>query len=116
MHLYVHRLVAEAFHKKPAGKEHVNHIDADTGNNRSENLAWVTPKENVHHSVALGRQKFNWRKGMRPKVAKFSKSQVLEIRDLAARGDITKTAIAARFGCGISTISRIVRREVYIDI
>lgn len=44
----VHRLVAEAFCKKPDGKNVVDHIDGSTKNNRADNLRWVTQKENVH--------------------------------------------------------------------
>lgn len=52
----VHRLVATAF-VKPNGKPHINHIDSDRGNNRVDNLEWVTPKENSEHAVRAGRTK-----------------------------------------------------------
>ena len=51
----VHRLVAEAFID---GKTHmanqVNHIDGDKRNNRSDNLEWVSCKENIRHSIDTG--------------------------------------------------------------
>jgi len=52
----VHQLVALAFHgPRPAGKE-VAHLDGNTANNRSSNLAWCTPKENNGHKRLHGTQ------------------------------------------------------------
>ena len=50
----VHRLVAKAFLPPPPSEAHtqVNHEDGDPGNNRVDNLAWVTPSENIRHSYA----------------------------------------------------------------
>lgn len=50
----VHRLVAMAFVEKPTGCDVVNHIDNDPTNNCSNNLEWVTQKENVHHAISIG--------------------------------------------------------------
>ena len=50
---YVHRLVAQAgFVPPPLSEAHtqINHKDGDPGNNRADNLEWVTPKENTQHS------------------------------------------------------------------
>lgn len=47
---FVHRLVADAFCKRPPGCDYVDHIDFDRLNNRADNLRWVTAKENVAHS------------------------------------------------------------------
>jgi hypothetical protein len=50
----VHRLVAAAFLGPcPEGKE-TNHKDGEKRNNRSENLEYVTHKENVAHSIRHG--------------------------------------------------------------
>jgi hypothetical protein len=54
---YVHRLVAEAFCKKQKGKYFVNHKDLNRLNNNSDNLEWVTSKENRIHFVLSDKYK-----------------------------------------------------------
>lgn len=52
---YVHRLVAEAFCEKPKGCDQVNHKDFNPGNNRADNLEWVTNRQNFDYSWERGR-------------------------------------------------------------
>lgn len=53
----VHVLVATAFVEKPLSDERleVNHIDMNRTNNCAWNLEWVTHKDNVRHSSAVGK-------------------------------------------------------------
>lgn len=47
----VHRAVAEAFLKKPDGKDVVDHINTIRNDNRVENLRWVTTAENCGNEI-----------------------------------------------------------------
>ena len=53
----VHRLVGKAFVAGYRPGLVINHIDCDKQNNTPGNLQWVTQKENIAHSWAMGRQK-----------------------------------------------------------
>ena len=53
----VHRLVAETWIPNPNGYEQVNHIDGNKDNNSVENLEWVTPSQNMYHSMRTGLRK-----------------------------------------------------------
>lgn len=54
MTLYMHRLLAGLFIKKPFGKNEINHIDGNKGNNSLENLEWCTHQENMEHAAKTG--------------------------------------------------------------
>lgn len=59
--LYVHRLIAESFVENPDNKKVVNHKDLNSLNNNSENLEWVTSKENVQYSLKRGSYKCEYK-------------------------------------------------------
>lgn len=51
----IHRLVALHFIKPVAGKNYINHKDANTHNNHVSNLEWCTQSENKKYSYQIGR-------------------------------------------------------------
>lgn len=54
---YLHRIIATAFVPNPKKKEAVNHIDGNRHNNKSENLEWVTHRENIVQNYVRKRNK-----------------------------------------------------------
>ena len=53
---YVHRLVAEAFIPNPEQLQTVNHINLNKGDNRVENLEWLSIGDNVRHYYRLAKE------------------------------------------------------------
>lgn len=51
LQISVHRLVAINFIPNLLNKKEVNHIDENKNNNKSNNLEWVTHKENMNHGT-----------------------------------------------------------------
>lgn len=102
----VHRLVAEAFVDNPEHKPAVNHIDGVRDNNVAENLEWVTPRENVWHSIKHGK-----RHACRevPRVGLLTDFQISQIDKL--RTIYSLSQIAKLFNIEYLSIKNIARKK-----
>ena len=98
----VHRLVLEAFVEPCPEGEECRHLNGVRDDNRLENLAWGTPKENKADQVLHGTKA----KGERHGSAKLTETDVVQIHNLIALG-LTQTKIAKQFGVDQTLISLI---------
>ena len=109
-HMLVHRIVARTFIGPiPDGLE-VNHKDGNKSNNRADNLEFVTPSENVRHSIAV--LKTERAPGEANGHAKLTDALIVEIRHAWDAGE-TRASIALRFGIDKSHAWRIGTRRAW---
>jgi hypothetical protein len=113
----VHRLVADAFCKKPNEKVEVNHIDGNKLNNNSDNLEWVSRSENIKHAFRLGLMLP--KRGILNSNSKLTGKDIKHIRDEyhynnGKRGMFRKLSIG--YGINKKTISQIVRKEIWSHV
>lgn len=100
----VHRLIATVLLEKPPEAVEVNHLNGVKADNRRDNLAWCTAKQNTQHAVQTGLHKAA--KGERQGHAKLTDEKVREIRKRLGEGAMVKQ-IAAEFGVSTAPISYI---------
>ena len=112
--IFVHRLVAEAFIPNPENKSLVLHIDGNPVNNCVSNLKWVTPKENVKHSIKIGLKENDH--GSLSCNSKLSPNEISYCRKMyQPRSKLYGCgALAKRFGVSKSTMSYILNNKTYI--
>ena len=105
----VHRLVLKTFNPVQNMAElQVNHIDLDKGNNRLENLEWVTPLENTIHAREHGHKRNQ--NGELNSMSVLDESQVIDIiRETNQPKPYRRTdqAIADEYGVSRKTITNI---------
>lgn len=104
-------LVLEAFHgPRPPGCQ-ARHLDGNKLNDRPDNLAWGTPKENSldkqrHGTELRGSQKPN---------ARLREADILEIRVLSRRGHSTK-GIARMYRVSSMCVYNILTRRKWAHV
>lgn len=102
----VHRLVDEQFIDNPENKKEVNHIDGNKINNNASNLEWCTRQENSDHAS---------RSGLRNTIRKFTKEQIIEIRNRIDNGEGFRK-VGREFNSPHPVIRKIYYRETYKEI
>ena len=107
----VHRLASECFlGKRPTGHQ-VNHKNGIKTDNRVENLEWVTPKENIHHSMLLP----NYPRGPIHGMSKLDYGDVVKIKELSRCG-FTQRIISKKFGISQSNVSQIIKGITWVTL
>lgn len=111
-----HRVVAESFLPKVAGKDYINHKNGIKTDNRVENLEWCTKSENTTHAYELGLEKKMT--GTKHHRHMFDQQAINDIRtncEPKSRGSNGIAAFARKYGCCNSTIARLVKGISYAD-
>ena len=103
-HHQVHRLVAKTFIGDSSLQ--VNHIDFDKGNNRIDNLEYLSSKENILHSVRAGRIIGSQAYG------KINFQIAQEIRKRVNGGESSKS-LAKKFKISPQTVCDIVKFRIW---
>jgi len=107
----IHRLVLETFVGPcPAGLE-TRHLNGNPADNRLDNLAWGTTKENCQDTVRHGNSLI----GERNKASKLTERQVKIIRSEHNCG-LSKKFLAKHYGVTRRTISHIINRKTWKHI
>jgi hypothetical protein len=107
----LHRLVAEAFVRKPKGWTSdwtVNHLDHNTLNNRVSNLKWCPLSENKKYSTTTKKRGI----GTRNSTSSLDARQVRRLRKLAAQGLSTREAAKA-IGCPVEVAYAAITYRTY---
>lgn len=108
----VHVMVCLAFHGDPPSPLHqVRHLNGRRTDNRVENLAWGTAKDNgvdrVRHGTTL--------KGEAHNLAKLTWADVRQIRERYATNRTSQYVLAEEFGVAQSQISSVIRGKTWAE-
>ena len=113
-HVYVHRLVANAFLENVNGKKYINHNNGIKDDNRPENLEWCTHKENIQHAQQNGMR--DAVVGENNHLAKLTETDVLDIRNTHNLGFVTQQELADAWNVGRTTIRAIIDYKTWKHI
>lgn len=99
----VSRLVCRAFHGAPPFEgAQASHLSGDKTDNRPDNLAWESAKQNCARKVAHGTQQTGARNGN----ARLTREQVVQVFVRVYAGE-SQAALAREFGVDNSTVNNI---------
>jgi hypothetical protein len=94
--VYVHHVIALTFlGEPPEGKEIVNHLDRNRGNNEMGNLEWCNQSENIKHA---------WKVREIFRGPNCTKAEIAEMYDMLDKGS-TMSAVARKFGRTLGTVA-----------
>lgn len=109
----VHRIVAETFLGPPPFEGAVvRHLDDNPTNNRVENLAWGSHKENAADRKRNGRD----RRGSAVTSSVLKEEQVKQLLEDYSTKKFTQKDLAAKFKVSVTTVAKILRREAWVHV
>jgi hypothetical protein len=91
-------LVAQLFIENPEAYRHIEAIDGNLKNVRSDNLKWSLHPQRKKHTKSVGLDHYK---------STFTKKDVEAIKSLLDEGHLTQSEIAEKFNTKQSTISKI---------
>jgi hypothetical protein len=113
----IHRLVLLAFIGEPEESRNItNHKNGNRADNRLCNLEWVSHSENNLHAFRVLNREPICMIGMLNGNSKLTEKQVLEIRRLYAKGNITQATLARQYNVTQGLIGHIVKRRSWTHI
>lgn len=109
---FIHRLVLEAFVGPKPHRLEACHFNGVRDDNRSDNLGWVTRKENCSHREKHGTNGY----GESNSYSKLTNEQAVEVYERAHNGKEPLSSIAEKYSITHSTVSYIKSGKTWAKI